>query len=286
MGKKMIWAIAAAIMMAAALPVYAETVTTNEGVVSLEIPNTSEWKKVPDAMTWTNYSNGYNTVAMLHYVTGEKIPGILESDEFCKWTYQRTLSNDEETFVFIGISDSEKHFREVRKIVDSIKVQKYYSKNIEKPFLERKKFSISDDNKTVYVTSQKANIRSGNTKNIILGSLIRGDSVQVVGSVMYDENDTGWYKIKYDDQDGYIYSGFTSEIRPSQTDMDKNVSKTNEEYTLYDMDGASFKIYKYSDEHWYDDEGEAYEPFGKDGNKWKRQSNGGVFTTYPIDKIN
>ena len=288
--------LAAAISLTGAQAVMAQNITTSDGIVSLELPEQG-WIEVPDAETWKSYSNGHDTVAMLHYSNGENLPEIMAADEYHPWIYQRVISNKDEVFLFLGLCEEESHFQEICKIVDSITIQKYNTKTaVTKESLpEKSSFSIEELSKTVYVVAESLNIRSGyTTDDFVLDVLDYGDSVQVTGNVVENGQASGWYRIDYNGNTGYIYSEFVSDSKPSGTsetqsepqgetqtmDAEPLPRGEGQEVILYRNDGSTFGIYEYSDGYWYDGDGYAYEITGGSGDMWMRLSDGTTFTTY------
>ena len=286
--KSTVFLLAAAVSLTCAQAVMAQNITTSDGIVSLDLPEQG-WTEVPDSETWKSYSNGHDTVAMLHYSNGENLPEILVADEHYPWVYQRVISNEDEVFLFLGLSEEESHFQEVCKTVDSITIQKYHTKTAvtQENLPDKSNFSIEELNKTVYVITESLNIRSGyTTEDFVLGVLDYGDNVQVTGSVVENGKASGWYRIDYYGNTGYIYSEFVSDSKPSETgepqtlDADPLPRGEGQEFILYRNDGYTFGIYEYSDGYWYDGDGYAYEITGGSGDMWIRLSDGKTFTTY------
>ena len=281
-----------AISLTGAQAVMAQDVSTSDGIASLELPEEG-WTEVPDSETWKSYSNGHDTVAMLHYSNGEKLPEIMVADEHYPWVYQRVISNEDEVFLFLGLSEDETHFQEVCKAVDSITILKYHTKTAVSPqsSVDKGSFGIEELNKTVYVITDSLNIRSGHTTDdFILDVLNYGDSIQVTGKVIQDGKDSGWYRINYNGHTGYIYSEFVSDTQPSGSAGNSDTPQApnadplprgeGQEYILYRSDSSTFGIYEYSDGYWYDGDGYAYEISGGSGDMWRRLSDGATFTTY------
>ncbi|MDD7218443.1 MAG: SH3 domain-containing protein [Clostridia bacterium] len=293
---------ATAVLMAGGTTVYAKTAETSDGVAQIELPDET-WKEVSDPQRWAIFSNGYDAVAMLHYSNGEELPAVAEADETYEWVYEKVISNKNEVFVFLGLSEKEDHFDAVKKAVDSIEIKQYNTKKAVKSSknIDKSSFKIEEMNKTVYVAVDTLNVRAGHTtEDYIIGELDYGDAVQVTGQVVIDGAGTEWYRVALNGSVGYIYGEFVSDQQPSaqkeepkkqttegsETDGNKvpggePLSRDEgEELILYRADGSTFGIYPYTDGYYYDGDGEAYEISGGSGDMWKRLSDGEKFTTY------
>ena len=91
-----------------AMPAAAETFTTSDGVLSVELPN-DDWKEIEDSNKWVVLSDGDDTVSIEHYSNGEKLPDMAIADDHYVNVYQAIASTQNEVFIITGsVVDSEK----------------------------------------------------------------------------------------------------------------------------------------------------------------------------------
>lgn len=279
--KKSFFAAAALLITACfAIPAAAETFTTSDGVLSIELPD-EKWKEMEDPAKWIALSDGSNILTIDHFSNGEKLPDMTVADDHYVNVYQGVFSTQNEVFIITGsVVDADK-IPEITKMILSAKVLKYDTKKAVKkedqPSVSE--FSVAAVDKTMYVTADGLNVRAGcSTDDQILGSLGIGTAVQVKGIVQRNGEDYGWVQIAYGSGTGYVSASFLSDKEPEQK-KDPETAYTGNVKTVYGEDGTAVTLYESTDGNWYDKSGTTYirlsdDLFGvKDGNK--------RLTTYP-----
>ena len=73
--KAMTAAFAAAAVLCMAIPAMASTFTSQDGILSIELPNDS-WTQLQDPAKWIALSDGSNMITVEHFSNGEKLPEI------------------------------------------------------------------------------------------------------------------------------------------------------------------------------------------------------------------
>ena len=63
------------------MPAAAETFTSQDGVVSIELP-CENCKQIEDVTQWITLSDGANQITIEHYSNGEKLPEFVNMDVF------------------------------------------------------------------------------------------------------------------------------------------------------------------------------------------------------------
>ena len=99
MRKKSVFAsFAAAAVLCLCVPAAAETFTSEDGVLSIELPN-ENWREITDVNKWIALSDGGNSITVEHYSNGEKLPDITVADNHYVNVYQAVFSTQNEVFI-------------------------------------------------------------------------------------------------------------------------------------------------------------------------------------------
>ena len=248
-----------------AMPAAAETFTTADGVLSVELPN-DDWKEIEDSNKWVVLSDGDDIITIEHYSNGEKLPDMSVADDHYVNVYQAIASTQNEVFIITGgVVDSEK-ISEVANIIVSAKVLKYDTKLAvhKEDAPAPSEFSVAAADKTMYVTASGLNVRKGwSTEEELLGTLEYGTQVHVTGVVQKNGADYGWNQISYGSGSGYVSANFLSDSAPAQASNSSSGSSSGSGYsgnvkTVYDEFGESTTLYEGTDGLWRDKSGTAY----------------------------
>ena len=273
MKKSIFAAFAATAVLALSIPAAAETFTSSDGILSIELPNDS-WKEMEDPAKWIALSDGANLITIDHFSNGEKLPDITVADDHYVNVYQAVFSTQNEVFIITGSVVDAAKIPDVANAIVSTKVLQYDTKmkvsaeNKEKVQIED--FSLKAVDQTMYVTSDGLNVRSGcSTTDQILGGLMKGQSVQVTGIVQKNGEDFGWVQIAFNGGSGYVSSAYLSDQAPASSDSEKKTEKSSTDQsgqisftgtatTVYAMDGTPVTIYKATNGNWYSGSGSLF----------------------------
>ena len=206
---------AACMMLFAASAVNAETVTSSDGVLSIELP-AENWAQTTDPNYWFVVSDGKNTITVDHLSNGENLPSVMVANSFYPAVYQAFVSTENEVFVVKGLAATEEELESLMKTIGTIKVLKYDTKKaVEKAAAapSADQYGLKGMNAIYYVASdvEELMVRGGySTDSDILGTLYAGEEVAVEGMVTRNGEDYGWYKISYDGMEAYVNAMFLS----------------------------------------------------------------------------
>ena len=242
-----------------------ETITTADGVLSIELPN-ENWKEIEDSTKWVALSDGGSVLTIDHFSNGEKLPDMSVADDHYVDVYQAVFSTQNEVFIITGsVVDAEK-IPEVTNMIMSAKVLKYDTKlavrKTDTPTVSE--FSVVATDKTLYVTADGLNVRTGcSTDDQIIGSFGYGASVHVTGVVQRNGADYGWYQVAYGSGSGYVSANFLAENAPAPKQESTSTAPADTAYsgsvkTVYREDGSTTTIYEGMDGYWRDKAGTAY----------------------------
>ena len=265
MKKLTIAALAAASILALAVPAAADTFTSPNGIMSMELPNDG-WKEMADPTRWVALSDGANLITVDHFANGEKLPEMSVADNHYVNVYQAVYSTQNEVFIITGSVVDAAKIPEVCNTILSAKVLQYDTKLAVKKDEQAKvsDFSLAAMNETMYA-SANVNVRSGcSTNDQILGVLNKGASIQVKGRVQKDGKDFGWYQIDFGGKTGYVSAEFVSKTAPAadaaaSKSQDASRQLTGNVKTIYREDGSlTVTIYEATDNCWYDSTNKKY----------------------------
>ena len=263
--KALLTAIVSAAVLAFAVPAAAETFTSSDGVLSIELPN-ENWKEMADPVKWIALSDGANLITIDHYSNGEKLPEIAVADEHYVDVFQVAFSTQNEVFVITGSVVDAAMIGEVQQAIISTQILKLDTKmKIDSNAANKSAssdFTIAATDKTMYVTSDGLNVRSGcSTSDQVIGAYSYGAAVKVTGIVQKNGADFGWYQVNYNGGSGYVSAAYLSDTAPTAKDGKKDTSDitfTATATTVYASDGTPITIYKSNNGDWYDGYGMKY----------------------------
>ena len=246
------------VLLGLAVPVAAaETFTSSNGVISIELPNES-WREITDLANWISLSDGGNLVTINHYSNGEKLPEIAVADDHYVNVYQAVFSTHNEVFIITGYTVDAQKIPEICQMIMSVKVLQYDTKlAVNKTSISSGEFSIRPMNETMY-TTDGINVRIGcSTSEQIIGGLAKDTAVKVVGAVQRNGKDLGWYQIEFGSGTGYVAAEFLTSTAPQQ-ETPSNGGFTGRAKTIYAADGSAVTVYEAYDGSWYDGNGKEY----------------------------
>lgn len=254
---------------------------TKDGVLSVEAPD-EQWRVTEDPAKWFVMSDGESTITIEHLANGETLPASAaaagEKAAYC----QAFVSTKNEVFVIEGSSAKQENLEEILKIMGTVKILKYDTKTaVSQPAASQTaapasqntassdSTSISAINATYYCTTDGLNVRSGSSKDAeAVGSLGYGESVTVIGAVLQDGQDTGWYQISYNGTTAYASSAYLSETKPAEETSSQDTSSqgtsggSDEYFLVYGWDGISTAIHWVEGAMYEDMEGRSYADSG------------------------
>ena len=208
-------AIAMGAMMLTAVPAAAETLTTADGVLSIETPS-ENWVEVKDPNHWFAITDGKNAVTIEHLSNGENLPATEIASSVYPAVYHAFVSTKDEVFVLKGQAATEEELGTVMEMIGTVKVLQYGTKKAipqETEAAAAAEFGLRLINATYYVTTDELNVRNGcSTDESVVGTLHYGDTVSVAGAVTRGGEDYGWYQIQFNGGAAYVSSGFLSSI--------------------------------------------------------------------------
>lgn len=216
--KAMTAAFAAAAVLCMAIPAMASTFTSQDGILSIELPNDS-WTQLQDPAKWIALSDGSNMITVEHFSNGEKLPEIVVADSHYVNTLMAAYSTQNEVFVATGFVTDPAMMNNINDALLSIKVLKYDTKQAvatSKP--GSGEFVIAPRDLTMYVqvTSDGLSVRNGySVDSTLIGSLENGTPVKVTGAVQRDGNDYGWYQIAFNNGSGFVSADYLTTTAPS-----------------------------------------------------------------------
>lgn len=265
--KSTLAAIVLILILCFAMPAAAETFTSQDGVFSIELPSES-WKEIVDPTKWIALSDGGNVITVEHYSNGEKLPDMSVANSHYVNVYQAVFSTQNEVFIITGSVVDAANIPEIAQSIISAKVLKYDTKLAvgKEDEVKVSEFSIVPMDKTMYVTADWLNVRTGcSTDELTIGGLEGGTAVQVLGSVQRNGSDIGWYQVAYGSGTGYVSSSFLSDTPPesqkdpgSDTPAPSDPSYSGNVKTVFDEDGNAYTLYECTDGYWRDRSGTQY----------------------------
>ena len=263
MNKAMLAVMAVSFAAFLSVPAAAETFTTSDGVLSIELPN-DNWKEVEDSSTWVTLSDGSNVLTINHYSNGEKLPEITVADSHYVDVYQAAYSTQNEVFIITGSLVDKEDVGDISSMIMSAKVLKYDTKTAvpKEDDPQVSEFSIAPVDKTMYVTADGLNIRSGcSTDDQILGSFGNGEAVHVTGIVQRNGEDYGWCQVSFASGTGYVSEHFLSDSAPTPSSDPTPAPAppySGNVITVYTEEGDVMTLYEGMDGLWRDKSGTAY----------------------------
>lgn len=264
--RKSISILAAAAVLCLASPAAAETFTSSDGVLSIELPDDT-WKEVQDPASFIVLSDGANVITINHYSNGEKLPDISVADDHFVNVYEGVFSTQNEVFLVTGSVVDAQDISKICNSILSLKVLKYDTKLAVKDNTPSvSEFTIVPMDETMYVIADGGlKVRSGSSMSSqVIGGLADGSSVHVTGKVQQKGADIGWYQISYNSGSGFVSASFlSSKARNAGTQESAKTQTSSRTYTgsvktVYASDGTAITIYEANDGSWYDSNGKKY----------------------------
>ena len=261
---KKVWfaSLAAAAVLSFTLPAAAETFTSSNGILSIDLPN-ENWKEIVDPVKWIALSDGSNMITIDHLSNGEKLPEMSVADEHYVNVYQAVFSTQNEVFIITGSVVDAAKIPEIANAIISTKVLQFDTKMKIAPAAQQASvsdFSVAAADRTMYVVSDGLNVRMGcSTDDQIIGAFAYGSAVRVTGVIQKNGADYGWYQVDYNGGTGYVSSAYLSDTapapKPETEKANSGLTFTGVATTVYAMSGTAVTIYKASDGNWYDANG-------------------------------
>lgn len=227
---------------------HVQTITSEDGVLSIEVPDDGNWVETTDPNYYFVLSDGKDIITIDHLCNGESLPQVQVANNDYKGVYQAFVSTTNEVFAVKALALEKEELQSLMDILGTLKVLKYDTKKaIQKDTTAQvAEFGLRKINATYYVTTDGLNVRSGcSTDDAVVGTLSYGEAVQVNGAVTRNGEDYGWYQISYNGGTGYVSTSFLSETASAK-------DFTSGTKVLYDKDGNTVKVYEATDGAWYD----------------------------------
>ncbi len=264
-------------------PVCAATVTTSDGVMTIETPDDS-WAVVADANHWLSLSNGSDRIVVEHLSNGEALPSVQVANPSYKAVYQAFVSTENEVFVVIGEAAQKENLQKLMEAIQTIKIQKLDTKtaiNTPAPQPASEEFGLRQIGANYSVAATDLKVRASySTDSQDLGTLNTGDVVYVLAAVTRGGKDYGWYQINYNNGTAYVSAQFLSP-NPTSGSSSSGQSKAPagaESKVLYYYGGnLSVTIHKNANGVWVDDTGRTYTQI--DGDRWQDSDGVTLYTS-------
>lgn len=282
--RTMVTAGIAAAVLTMGMPVMAEYYTTSDGAIVLDFPDKT-WELVEDKPNVTTMTNGTGTVSVLHYGADEELPVVGVPDEWSEATYQAVMADKEDVYVITGSAETKEYLKVVREIVQSAVYYEEFQ-YLESDIAEGTEATamteavdevvaqtaglaanetISSMDAIMYAVAEGGlNIREACSSDAaVIGTYQYGESMNVIGNVLKDGQQSGWYQVGFDEKIGYVSAAYVSAIQP--TDVDQTVADSSNDYLtgevvyVYNEDGSTTVIKEYTDGVWRDRMGYVYE---------------------------
>ncbi|MBR2528113.1 MAG: SH3 domain-containing protein [Blautia sp.] len=260
-----------------ALPVCAETITTADGILSIETPDSS-WRQITDPNYWISLTDGANIISIAHCSNGASLPSVEVANSSYNGVFHAFLSTRNEVFIIKGEAARVEDMQKIMTAIGSVRILQYNTLTA----LSTSSASSMDSiglrpvGSTYYVDADLLVVRTGcSTDDRELGTLSYGDSVYVVSAVTKDGADFGWYQIEYNEGVAYTSSAFLVPEPPAGTENDSGSQDSQPKisteglpsFTLNLGGGAgTVTIYQNANGIWTDDTGLPF--FNNDNGTW------------------
>lgn len=256
------------IVLLMSVPAGAATITTPDGVLSIETTS-DQWKQKSDSGTWLALTDGKSTLEMDHLRKGEELQSVTYPSDGEKVIYQAYITTNNEVFSLKAEAASQADLGEVIKMIGTIRVLKFNTKTAVQETAQEEPesgFGLRTINAPYTVTVDELNIRSSyDTNASVVAVLKKDDQVLVIGAVTKDGADYGWYQVQYNGDIAYASASFlspnSSTASASGTSSDSSASAaadngskyaTGDGFPVISMDGNYVGILvPYSDGVYY-----------------------------------
>ena len=211
--------IAAGALLFAPLCAGAETITSEDGVLSIETPDDT-WAQTTDPNYWFVISDGKSIITIDHLSNGENLPVVTVANENYTAVAQSFVSTLNEVFVVKGMAAEQKDLEGLLRMMGTIKILKFDTKQAisSAPASSGSAFGLREINEDYYITANDLRVRTDYSVDAaVIGSLYKGEQVRVLGEVTKDGADYGWCKIMYQGSTAYISDQYLSKTAPAST---------------------------------------------------------------------
>lgn len=116
----------------AATPVWAQTITTTDGVLSIDTPDDT-WKQTTDANFWVTLTNGSDRITVTHLSNGDPLPTVDLAGTGYAAVYQAFLSTENEVFAVKGTAAQKTDLQKLINAIGTIKILQYDTKTKTRP---------------------------------------------------------------------------------------------------------------------------------------------------------
>ena len=209
-------ATAAAVCLA--LPAMAATVTSSDGVLSIELPS-DDWKELVDPSKWIAFSDGANLITIEHFSNGEKLPDFAVADSRYVNTVIAAYTTQNEVFIATGFVTDPAVMNTINDALYSIKILKYDTKQaVSSAAAATGVYTIVPRDMMMYVrvSSDNLSVRNGySVDSELIGALENGAYIHVTGVVQLDGADYGWYQISFNNGTGFVSAAYLSAEAPA-----------------------------------------------------------------------
>ena len=187
-----------------------ETVTTADGVLSIQLP-ASGWQQMADPNYWFVATNGIDVITIDHLSNGESLPSVEVAGNNYGAVYHAFVSTKNEVFVVKGSVVDQASMEDIMKAISTIKVLQFDTKTavVKEEPVQSGEFGVRALSGIYIVSADELNVRAGySSDETVLGQLYKDEEVQVTGVVTQGGKDYGWYQILYNGATAYVSSGF------------------------------------------------------------------------------
>ncbi len=190
-------------------------VTTSDGVLSMQLPD-DNWKVTEDSQSWFVVTDGSDSITIDHLSNGESLPNPAVADNTYGGVFQAYISNNNEVFVVKGLAKDRKDLKTLIQAAGTVTILKADTKTaVQKEAVNVSEFGLRAINATYYAAVDDLNVRTGCSANDpSIGTLNKGDAVEVLGMVTKNGQDYGWYQISFNGTQAYVSASFLSEKKP------------------------------------------------------------------------
>ena len=173
-------------LLGAAGAVSAATITSADGVLSIETPSDA-WTQKTDSKALLEITDGKNSIAVEHMSNGEALPAQQVADEKNPDVYVSLISTKNEVFSVKGLAVDNQGLQSVIQTAGTIKILKFDTKTAVAPAATAKKADTAQKTDTTKTTEEKKTETTSKPDIVVYDS--DGMSVE-----LYFDPATGEYK--------------------------------------------------------------------------------------------
>lgn len=130
--------VAAGMALICAAGVSAATITSADGVLSIDTP-ADNWTKRDDPASLLTITDGQNSISINHLSNGEALPVMTVADESHPDVYMALISNKNEVFSVKGLAGQNSDLQTLIQTIGTIKILKFDTKTAVKPVADSAK---------------------------------------------------------------------------------------------------------------------------------------------------